>query len=262
MRTGEIDELTAAVRTDPRGTLITLDFDGTLAPIVADPGTSRPTPGAIEVLTTLAERGARVAVVTGRDAATAVALGGLDAVPGLTVAGLYGLESWHDGALHTPDVPAAVDTLRERLPPVVGAVSADPGVWIEDKRLSLVVHTRRAADPAGALARLRAPVRALCDELGLECHDGKFVLEARLAGFDKGGALRGLVRRFSPHVVLYAGDDVGDLPAFAEIARLREAGLAAWSVAAASAELPELSAAADVAVDGPQGVVALLLQLV
>jgi trehalose 6-phosphate phosphatase len=145
---------------------------------------------------------------------------------------------------------------------VVAAAGDDPGVWIEDKRLSLVVHTRRAADPAGALAALRAPVTALCEELGLECHDGKLVLEVRLPGFDKGAALRALVAETGPRQVLYAGDDVGDLPAFAEIARLRAEGLAAWSIAAASAELPELSQAADISVSGPAGVVELLVQLV
>jgi trehalose 6-phosphate phosphatase len=81
-------------------------------------------------------------------------------------------------------------------------------------------------------------------------------------GYDKGGALRRLVRRLAPRVVLYAGDDLGDLPAFAEIARMRADGLAAWSIAVASTELPELAAAADLTVDGPTGVAELLVQLV
>jgi len=62
--------------------LVAVDFDGTLAPIVPDPADSRPVPGAIAALRVLAERGAQVAVVTGRDARTVIELGGLDAIPG------------------------------------------------------------------------------------------------------------------------------------------------------------------------------------
>lgn len=256
------EQIVAAVRAQPGASLVALDFDGTLAPIVPDPSTSRPAPGVIEALAALTRRGVRVAVVTGREAGTAVTLGGLDAVPGITVAGLYGQESWCDGRLETVETPPVIALLRQRLPAVVAAAGAEPGVWIEDKRLSLVVHTRPAADPVGALHALRGPVRELCDELGLECHDGRLVLEVRLPGFDKGSALRRLVQRFASRVVLYAGDDLGDLPAFAEVARLREQGLTACSVAAASAELPELAAAADLTVAGPAGLVDLLVQLV
>ena len=74
---------------------------------------------------------------------------------------------------------------------------ADSGVWIEDKRLSLVVHARKAADPAAALARLTGPVTALAAELGLEVHPGRDVLEIRLPGYDKGRALRRLVAETS-----------------------------------------------------------------
>ena len=87
------------------GALVALDFDGTLAPIVADPTASRPVAGAIEALSALAGAGAQIAVITGRDAATAVGLGGFDTVPGLVVAGLYGAETWHDGELSAPDEP-------------------------------------------------------------------------------------------------------------------------------------------------------------
>jgi trehalose 6-phosphate phosphatase len=87
------------------------------------------------------------------------------------------------------------------------------------------------------------------------------VLELRLPGYDKGGALRRLVARLSPTAVLFAGDDLGDLPAFTAIRDFRVAGTPAWSVAAASVVVPELDAAADVSVDGPAGVVGLFRAL-
>ncbi|MDN5765999.1 MAG: trehalose-phosphatase [Humibacillus sp.] len=242
------------------GALIAVDFDGTLAPIVADPGDSRLVPGAIEVLSTLSRAGAHVVIITGRDAATVVRLGGLDAVPGLRVAGLYGLETWHDGNLVRPDEPESIRSLRAQLPAVV-AEHGMPGVRVEDKGLSLVVHTRRSPDPQGALAALRPPVARLARGLGLEAKDGRNVIELRLAGSDKGGVLRGVMRELDPVAMLYAGDDLGDLPAFAVVAQARAAGRDAWRVGVVSAEVPELADHIDVAVNGPAELVRLLQQV-
>ncbi len=234
--------------------LIATDFDGTLAPLCPDPDDSRPVPGTIEALTALAARGARIAVITGRDARTVVRLGGLEAVPGIVVAGLYGLETWQAGELATPDTPAEIEALRERLP---GAVAgADPAVWIEDKRLSLVVHARRAADPEAALAALVEPVNELGLELNLEVHPGSGVLELRLPGFDKAGALDRLAD--GQHAVLFLGDDLGDLPALAHIRALRSAGRVAYGVGVLSSGAEGITAAADLTVPDAAAAVALL----
>ena len=135
-------------------------------------------------------------------------------------------------------------------------------MWIEDKRLSLVVHGRLATDPERALDPLRDAVAALGTELGLEVHRGRGVIELRLAGYDKGGALLRLVDQVAPGAVLFIGDDVGDLPAFAAVATLRQRGLPAWSVAAVSAEVPDVADAADIRVAGPAGVARLLSGLI
>jgi trehalose 6-phosphate phosphatase len=248
--------IAAAVRAAPGRTLIALDFDGTLAPIVRDPEDSRPVDGVVPAMAALAAQGTRVAVITGRDARTAVRLGGLDAVPGLIVEGLYGAEVWHDGVLDSPATPTVIETLRERLPEIVSR--GDDAVWIEDKRLSLVVHGRLAADPETALEPLRRPVAALAGELGLEVHPGRGIIELRLPGFDKAGALHRLIERCAPEVVVFAGDDLGDLPAMLAVRELRASGLAAFAVGAGSAEVPEIAEAADVLVDGPAGVLELL----
>jgi trehalose 6-phosphate phosphatase len=257
------EEVIAELRPHLAGLLIATDFDGTLAPIVDDPDESRPVSDAVDVLVALAHRGTHVGVVTGRDAATVVRLGGLDVIPGLVVEGVYGLEQWRDGELSTLETPAAMAELGQRLPELLKAERAADGVWIEDKRLSLVLQTRPAAEPEAELERLRGPAEQLAVELGLDVHLGRNVLEFRLPGYDKGDAVRRLVESSKPAAVLYAGDDVGDLPAFAAIAQLRSAGTPAWGVAAVSDESPpELAAAADVTVDGPAGVVAFLRELV
>jgi trehalose 6-phosphate phosphatase len=250
----DLEEIVASLRSHLDGALIATDFDGTLAPLVLDPDRSAPVHGAIDALSTLARRGAQVAVITGRDAATVVRLGGLDAVPRLVVAGVYGIETWTGGRLSTPETPAAVDRLRERLPRIVER--GDPDVWIEDKRLSLVVHARKARDPAAALAELSGPVAALGHELGFELHPGSDVLELRLPGFDKAAALGRLAEGRS--AALYLGDDVGDLPAFAQTRRLRESGQPAYCVGVLSSGVDAIAEAADATVDRPEDVVDLL----
>src|SRR6185437_7385351 len=76
--------------------LVGLDFDGTLAPIVDDPARAAPAAGARDAIARLAARVGTVAIVTGRPAATAVEMLGLDrGVPlPVEVLGHYGLERW------------------------------------------------------------------------------------------------------------------------------------------------------------------------
>jgi trehalose 6-phosphate phosphatase len=253
----DVAELIAALRPHLAGALIATDFDGTLAPLVPDPSDSRPADGAIEALEALAAAGAQVAVITGRDARTVVRLGGLTAVPGLVVAGLYGMETWTDGELTTAPTPPEIERLRERLPHVVAA--GHPDLWIEDKRLSLVVHARRTPDPDAALAERAAPVAALAAELGFEVHPGSDVLELRLPGFDKAGALARLAE--GHNTALYLGDDLGDLPAFAQIRTMRAGGRRAYSAAVLSSDVPAVVGAADVELADPHAAVALLSDL-
>ena len=189
-----------------------LDFDGTLAPIVDDPTTSAPVPGVIDTLVRLADGGNRVAIVTGRDALTVLRLGGLERIPGLVVSGLHGAETWRDGHLATRDEPAGIAALRELLPPRL-----PDKVWLEDKRLSLVVHTRLTADPDQALIDLDEWLPALVADHGLEVLPGKMVAEIRQAGFSKATALTELLTA-NTTAALYAGDDLGDLPAVDAVA--------------------------------------------
>lgn len=257
----DADLLVQQIRPLLAAAVIATDFDGTLAPLTPDPESSRPVDGAVAALTELAARGAQPAVITGRDARTVVRLGGFDAIPGVVVEGLYGLEQWHDGRLDTLDTPPALHELRLRLPQLLEDVGADPEVWIEDKRLSLVVHTRRAADPQAQFAALRDPIAELADSLALEAHPGSQVWELRLPGYDKAGAVDRLVERFRPRALLYLGDDIGDLPAFARVAELRDGGLVAFSIGVLASDVDEVAGAVDVALPDAAAAVALLRRL-
>jgi trehalose 6-phosphate phosphatase len=53
---------------------------------------------------------------------------------------------------------------------------------------------------------------------------------------------------------MFTGDDRGDLPAFAEVARLRDDGVPGLLVCSGSDEVGEVAEQADLVVDGPPGV--------
>jgi trehalose 6-phosphate phosphatase len=250
-----------ALLADPRHALIAADFDGTLAPIVARPGDARAYPGAVPALAALAALAGTVAVITGRPAADAVRLGGLAAIPGLVVIGHYGWQRWQDGQLTDAPSPPAVEAARQALPGVLREAAAPDGTWVEDKGHAVAVHTRGTADPQGALDRLRGPLGELAAGLGLAAEPGRLVIELRPRGVDKGAALTGLAGERAARSVLFCGDDLGDLAAFAAVRALRAGGTPGCAVASASPESPRVAEAADLVVDGPAGVVGLLTEL-
>jgi trehalose 6-phosphate phosphatase len=247
-----------ALLAGPRRGLIAADFDGTLAPIVPDPRAARALPSAVPVLARLADAVGTLAVITGRPAAEAVAYGGLDAVPGLVVLGQYGRQRWQDGTLTGPGPLPSVESARQALPGVLAEAGAAEGTWLEDKGDALAVHTRRTADPEDTLRTLRRPLGELAARLGLAAEPGRMVIEIRPPGADKGIALTDLAAERAARSVLFCGDDLGDLPAFAAVRALRDAGVPGCAVASRSAECPQVADAADLVVDGPEGVVALL----
>ncbi|MEV7965479.1 trehalose-phosphatase [Sphaerisporangium sp. NPDC088356] len=260
----------AAIKADPAGAVVGLDFDGTLAPIVPDPADARVDPHAAAALVRLGGLVGGVVIVTGRPAATAIAYGevpggpGLADVPGLVVLGQYGLERWEDGQVMSPPPPPGVERVRAALPGLLALLGVtltdgtEPGVTIEDKGRAVAVHTRRAPDPEGTLLVLREPLAKLAAESGLLVEPGRLVLELRPAGMDKGHALGGFLAERFARSVLFAGDDLGDLAAFEAV---RLSGLPGVTVCSASVEVTALAERADLVVDGPAGVAALLSAL-
>ena len=252
-----LDAIVAA----PAHALIASDFDGTLSPIVADPAAALAAPGASAALARLGTAVGTVAIVTGRPAAEAVALGGFADVPGLIVLGHYGAERWQAGELTAARAPDGIDVARRALPGLLAAAGAPEGTRLEDKGNALAVHTRQTADPEGALARLREPLAVLAASAALTLEPGRFVLELRPPGTDKGAALRALAGERAARSVLYCGDDLGDLAAFAAVRELRAGGVPGCTVGSRNQESPRVADTADLAVDGPSGVVRLLAAL-
>lgn len=250
--------------------VVGLDFDGTLAPIVDDPTAAHIHPDAPETLIGLAQAVRAVAVITGRPARQVLALGGLDEVGDrlgelgreLFVLGQYGNERWTslDRRVISPRPPHGLAGFLRDLPAVLRRAGAD-GAFVEEKGIAVAVHTRRLSEPEAAFARLLVPLAASAREHDLMLEPGRNVIEVRAQGMDKGTAVHQLVRELSAGGFLFAGDDLGDVEAFRAVRELRADGLATLLVCSASAEQTALLDLADVVVEGPDGVLALLRQL-
>ena len=247
-----------AILSDPRHALVALDFDGTLAPIIDNPEQAVADPDAVAALAEVGGLVGTVAVITGRPARTAVKLGSFADHAGLgamVVLGQYGVERWDaaTGVFDLPPEPPAVTAAGEELPELLESLGL-AGARVEHKGRALGVHTRELGDSGAAFERLLAPVRALADRHGLTVEPGRQVLEIRAPGTDKGDALRALVAEIGATSVVFAGDDLGDLPAFEAVAALREQGVPGLLVCSASHEEDALRSRSDVVVDGPAGV--------
>ena len=242
----------------PEQVAISLDFDGTIAPIVDDPAAARPLPGVVDLLGPLADRYAAVALVSGRPATY---LASHAAAPGVRYLGMYGLEEIVEGRV---EVDPRLASARPAVAAAARDLAADPavrdsGAHLEDKRYAVAVHTRRVADPARWAGPIGEAAGRTAARHGLEVVPGRLVWELRpQVHSDKGDAVRRVVAASGARALLVAGDDLGDLPAFAVAGELG-GGL---RVAVRSAEAPAgLLAAADLVVDGPEGVRDLLERL-
>lgn len=205
--------------------LLLFDFDGTLAPIIERPQDVKILPRAQQALRWLAGHSrCTVGFVSGRSLAD---LKRCVRVPRSFYAGNYGLE-WEGpgvGRFRAPlgsEVQAGLRQVKKLVSSRLGQV---PGVWVEDKGLSLSIHYRRVAPQRirGVRDRL-ARLPANFDHL-LEWHPGKMIFEVRPAGGpDKAEIVHTIAdtverRRGVAPLLFYFGDDVGDEPAFAVVSQ-------------------------------------------
>ena len=253
-----------------RRTVVGLDFDGTLAPIVDDPAKAHIHPDAPEVLVALAEEVAAIAVITGRPARQALDLGGLEEVGDalqaagkeLFVFGQYGNERWTSTRRRIMGArpPRGLATFERDLPRTLRRAGA-ADAYVEDKGLAVAVHTRRLPDADEAFERLLPPLRELAQQHGLVLEPGRSVIEVRSAGSHKGLVVQRLAAVMDARGFLFAGDDLGDVEAFEAVEELGKQGIVPLRVCSASGEESALVAMSDVVVPGPVGVLDLLRKL-
>jgi trehalose 6-phosphate phosphatase len=192
--------LAAVLATDP---LLAFDIDGTLAPIVDRPDEARLPDDVQRCLAELA-RESRVAIITGRAAADARRM--LSFEPAFLIGnhGAEGLPGWQARSLGFERCARAWREALTHCEPL-----ASTGVVVEDKRYSLSLHYRTAADPGLARANIKRCIERLSP--APRVIDGKAVVNLLPADApDKGDALRVLIESTGAQTVLYVGDDDTD----------------------------------------------------
>jgi trehalose 6-phosphate phosphatase len=235
---------------NPQQAGVYTDFDGTLAPIVDDPGAAHALDGAADVLASLAQRYARVGVISGRPVRFLLDNAG---APGVDLWGEYGLERAMNGEVRAADGAVAWRGIVED---VAGRADAT-GVAerVERKSLSLTLHWRADRDREQAVRSWAADEAA---RTGLELANARMAVELRPPlQRDKGTALSEAAAGLG--AACFLGDDRGDLAAFDALDRLAAEGVHVTRIGVRSPEMPpELEQRADLIVDGPQGALALL----
>jgi trehalose 6-phosphate phosphatase len=193
------------------GLAVFLDFDGTLVKIAPRPDQVRLMPATRRVLRRLARHPrATLVVISGRRRSELLRFIGL---PGIHYFGLYGWERLG----HSPLPRSALSALRSARAHLLTHLSSIPGIWVEDKQLSLSVHFLGVPPPSRRQARLklRSLMRPYRETLRImeNLRDAEIVPRC-ISG--KGIAVQQFLARQTPCPVLpfYFGDDISDEPAF------------------------------------------------
>lgn len=252
------------MREQPKQSALLFDVDGTLAPIVPRPDQASVPQATRELLTSLSQRYDLVACLSGRRAADARRVVGVD---DLVYMGNHGLEYLPPGSREPEVVPEAsshVAAVRSFANAAYTSELRDAGIRIEDKESIWSFHWRGAADDASAREALGRIAQSAAEQ-GLVPHWGRKVLEIRPpVAVDKGTAVERLLARKGVESALYGGDDTTDLDAFRSLRELRSSGVLEQSVCVGvrSEEGPaEIAVEADLVVDGPSGFRELLARL-
>ncbi len=190
-----------------------LDFDGTLAPIRPHPEDVRLDPAARQTLAALARSPRfRVSVISGRKRSD---VRGRMRVPGIRYLGLHGWDNGTDTRL-SQESRAMLLCAKLRLR---AQLLLAPGVWIEDKDQILAVHFRSAGEEARAQTSAAVHAAAESYSKHLRLAPGREVWEIIPRELeDKGAAVRRELSALCCDATpIYAGDDLGDEPAFAAL---------------------------------------------
>ena len=207
-------------------TLVALDFDGTLAPIVSDPKDAALPGSRLKLLRALNNQPRFVvAVISGRsleDLKTRVNL------PDITYAGDHGLEIAGPGFHHIP--PEAKQfriTVAEIGQVLESALIGTSGIVFEHKGLSMSIHYRSTPSDQRvvALRTIRRITKPYLDGSKLRVVKGKQVVNLLPPlNWHKGSALTWLLnlldsfpREVAGVLPIYIGDDVTDEDAFTTV---------------------------------------------
>ncbi len=194
-----------------------LDVDGTLLEYASRPQEVRVGADLIELLRRLyAAAGGAVALVSGRSVEDIDRLFAPLVVP---VAGQHGTERRAaGGAVHRHTPP--LERRGRAAARIVRLTAAHSGLVFENKGMAVALHYRLAPSLRALAER---EMRAIAAELGdaFELQTGKFVVEIKPSGKDKGSAIAEFAAEtpFAGRRPVFIGDDLTDEPAFEVVNR-------------------------------------------
>jgi len=202
-----------------------LDYDGTLTPIVSRPELAVLSQDMREVLINLSKK-YTTAIVSGRMRDDVQKLLGIE---GLFYAGSHGFDiKGPKISMIKPEAQEKVSLIAEIVKKLSKELGSIEGVLIEDKKFSVGIHYRLAAE--SVVPR----VKAFCDDIiknnpSLRLMAGKKVFEIMPAiDWNKGKAIRWIMQalkiEWPEAAVVYIGDDTTDEDAF-RVVRTRGTGI-------------------------------------
>lgn len=195
-----------------------LDIDGTLLEFVARPHEVRVEKALLDLLAQLhAAAGGALALVSGRSVED--------------IDKLFSPLTFAAAGQHGTERRTADRTIRRHAPPlqelgrasaeIVQLTAAHSGLVLENKGMTLALHYRLAPSLRGLAEReMRAIAAGLGD--GFELQSGKFVVEIKPSGKDKGSAIAEFATEapFAGRRPVFIGDDLTDEPGFEVVNRI------------------------------------------
>jgi trehalose 6-phosphate phosphatase len=189
-----------------------LDIDGTLLEFAARPQEVRVEAGLLDLLRQLsASVDGAVALVSGRSVED--------------IDNLFSPLAFPAAGQHGTERRSADGTIRRHAPPIeklgfaaaelVRLTAAHAGLVLENKGMTLALHYRLAP---GLRALAEREMRTIAAGLGdgFELQTGKFVIEIKPSGKDKGSAIAEFIAEapFAGRRPVFVGDDLTDEPGF------------------------------------------------
>lgn len=195
-----------------------LDIDGTLLDFAPHPQQVRVDASLLELLSGLRRAaGGALALISGRSVED---IDELFAPLALPAAGQHGTERrTADGKLRRHEPP--LEGLARAAAEIVRLTAAHGGLVFENKGMTLALHYRLAPSLRALAEReMRAIAAALGD--AFELQTGKFVVEIKPSGKDKGSAIAEFAAEppFAGRRPVFIGDDLTDEPGFEVVNRL------------------------------------------